>query len=648
MLDAMSVVPRERFVTPQMAEFAYEDSPLPIGEGQTISQPLIVAMMAQAAEIEPGDRVLEVGAGSGYGAAVLGQIASEVWSVERHRLLAEEAHRRMVELGYDNVHVVEGDGTLGWPEAAPFDAIIVTAGGPSIPASLVEQLVEGGRLVIPVGSEMRAQALTRVRLVDDEPIVEELGAVRFVPLIGEHGWETTGRSTVPQDLPPHESEVVNPARRSRVHGVAELVRESAESFASIDDADLGGLLERIGPSTVVLLGEATHGTSEFYRMRDRITRALIERLGFTAVAVEADWPDASLVDRYVRSRPASGHSFEPFARFPTWMWRNAEVTALWHWMRAHNEGLDDTEHHVSFHGLDLYSMFSSRSAVLAYLDEVDPDAAAVARRRYGCLTPWQQDPAAYGRAVVSGRFAGCADGVISVLSEMLRRRMSDAADHGYEYLDATQNAAVVANAERYYRVMYSGSSASWNLRDQHMFETLQTVRAARGAGTKVVVWEHNSHVGDAAATEMGARGELNVGMLCRREFGDDAYLIGFGTHEGVVAAASEWDGPLQFKPVRPSLADSYERLCHDSGDPAFTLHLRDPRRPELRSELDEPRLERAIGVIYRPETELQSHYFQASLPTQFDEYIWFDRTSAVHPFPFPPTAGEDDLFPTGL
>ena len=509
----------------------------------------------------------------------------------------------------------------------------------------MEQLADGGRLIIPVGSEPRTQQLTRVRLIDDEVVVEDLGPVRFVPLVGDQGWPA---SSAPAQLPGPESQVVNPSRRSRVHGVAELIRECAEPFTSIDAVDLDGLLERIGSSSVVLLGEATHGTSEFYRMRDRITRALVERLGFTAVAVEADWPDASLVDRFVRSRPPRRHGFVPFSRFPTWMWRNAEAASLWAWMRGHNAALDRSASQVSFHGLDLYSLFSSRSEVLAYLDGVDPDAAAVARRRYGCLTPWQSDPAAYGRAVTSGRFAGCADGVVGVLSDMLRRRMSDVAHDGDEFVDAAQNATVVANAERYYRVMYSGSRASWNLRDQHMFETLQTVRAARGAGTKVVVWEHNSHIGDASATEMGARGELNVGMLCRREFGDDAYLIGFGTHDGVVAAASDWDGPLQYKQIRPSHRDSYERLCHDSTVPAFMLHLREPRRPELRDELDAPRLERAIGVIYRPETELQSHYFQASLPTQFDEFVWFDRTSAVHPHPAPAPSGEDELFPTGL
>ena len=442
--------------------------------------------------------------------------------------------------------------------------------------------------------------------------------------------------------------VVNPPSRSRVHGLSELVRESAEPFTSVDSADLGPLLERVGDCSVVLLGEATHGTSEFYRMRDRITRALITERGFTAVAVEADWPDAARIDRFIRSRTTEGAKFEAFSRFPTWMWKNHEVADLVRWLRDHNRSLEDGRRQVSFHGLDLYSLYTSRAEVLTYLDRVDPQAAAVARHRYACLTPWHDDPAEYGRAVVSGDFAGCADGVVATLSDLLRRRLEYVTDSGDDYLDAAQNAVIVANAERYYRVMYTGSRASWNLRDQHMFETLQVLRSARGPDAKIVVWEHNSHVGDASATEMGARGEHNVGMLCRREYGEDAFLVGFGTDHGTVAAATDWGGQMHVKTVRASHPDSYERVCHESGVPAFLLHLREPRRDEVREELSEPRLERAIGVIYRPETELQSHYFKACLPRQFDEYVWMDETSAVHPLPAHQVAEAPDTFPFGL
>jgi protein-L-isoaspartate(D-aspartate) O-methyltransferase len=286
---------------------------------------------------------------------------------------------------------------------------------------------------------------------------------------------------------------------------------------------------------------------------------------------------------------------------------------------------------VGFHGLDLYSMFTSLAAVLAYLDDVDPDAAVVARTRYAALTPWQKDPAAYGRAVLLGRYQSSEQAVIAMLRQMLEHRFEYASKDGDRFFDAVQNARVVANAERYYRAMYYGSVASWNLRDQHMFDTLQALLAYYGPSSKGIVWEHNSHLGDARATEMGARGEHNVGQLCRVKFADQVYLIGFGTDRGTVAAAPDWDAPMETMQVRSAHAESYECLFARSGVRAFTLHLRDPVRAAVRDELTPSRLERAIGVVYRPESELLSHYFQASLPRQFDEYIWFDETHAVTP-----------------
>ena len=636
-LDALRSVPRERFLPPELAEFAYDDTPLPIEEGQTISQPFIVASMAAAAELTATSRVLEIGTGSGYGAAVLGRVGGEVWTIERHEPLALRARQRLEELGYADVHVIVGDGTLGLPEEGPFDAIVVTAGGPTVPPALLEQLADGGCLVIPVGTEARGQRLLRIRRRGDETVEEDLGAVRFVPLIGAQGWE-----------PPSGQSPVVPAQRTGRTGLAALVHEAAQPFDSIAEADLGPLLERIGECSLVLLGEASHGTSEFYRMRGRITRELILHKGFTAVAVEADWPDAARVDDHVRGHSRREPRLAPFSRFPTWMWRNHEVRAFVDWLHEHNRADGRAGPPVSFHGLDLYSLFASRDVVLAYLDRVDPEAAALARHRYGCLTPWQQDPASYGRAVVTGRFAGCEDEVVATLHDLLRQRLDYVTDSGDDFVDAAQNALVVANAERYYRAMYYGSKESWNLRDLHMFETLQMIRSHRGPDAKVVVWEHNSHIGDASATEMGARGEHNVGMLTRRAYGDDAFLVGFGTHDGVVAAATDWGGPMERKAIRPSHPDSYERLCHDAGIPAFLLHLREPRRADVRDELADPRLERAIGVIYRPETELQSHYFQASLPRQFDEYVWFDRTSPVHPIATHEVAGMPDTYPFGL
>ncbi|MFW6088214.1 MAG: protein-L-isoaspartate(D-aspartate) O-methyltransferase [Gemmatimonadota bacterium] len=647
-LEAMSEVPREAFVPPDLRDFAYEDSPLPIETGQTISQPYIVARMIQALDLEGGERVLDIGTGSGYAAAVLSRIADRVYTIERHRELYELARRRFEELGYDNIETRHGDGTLGWPEAAPFDAIQAAAGGPEVPRVLLEQLRDGGRIVIPVGETLHLQHLVRVtRRGEDAFDAQRLEPVRFVPLIGAAGWQETG-----SDVDAGVIRIAGTEPASPMHSdpVVRLLAESMEPFTDIDEVALGGLVERIGDARVVLLGEATHGTSEFYRMRARITRELIERHGFGIVAVEADWPDAARIDHYVRGREPGTETtddWKAFSRFPAWMWRNAEVREFVDWLHEYNAERSEAER-AGFYGLDLYSLYRSIDAVLSYLDREDPETARVARNRYGCLSPWERDPAVYGRAALTGRYRTCESEVVEMLRELLERQLEFAARDGELFFDAVQNARVVANAERYYRVMYYGSRESWNLRDSHMFDTLRTLLAFHGPDARAVVWEHNSHVGNAAATEMGARGEHNVGQLSREHFGDGAFLVGFGTNHGTVAAASDWGGALEIKDVRPAHRESYERLFHETGIPAGLLHLRDPDRAEVREELDPARLERAIGVIYRPDTELQSHYFQASLPRQFDEYIWFDRTHAVHPLAGPDLEGLPDTYPFGL
>jgi protein-L-isoaspartate(D-aspartate) O-methyltransferase len=640
-LEAMRKVPRELFLPKNLREFAYEDSPLPIAGEQTISQPYIVAFMAEALMLRGGENVLEIGAGSGYAAAVLSEIAAEVFTVERLGQLADKAAATLADLGYANIHVLHGDGTKGWPEHAPYDAIVVAAGGPQVPESLKEQLKVGGRLVIPVGADQRTQELVRVtRISKDTYRSEDIADVRFVPLIGEEGWvaKDEGRTPARRALRPAASD-----EEILVRNLA----DAAQSFPSIEAADLNPLLERIGSARVVLLGEATHGTSEFYRMRERITRDLIIKRGFRFVAVEADWPDAARVDHYVRHLQYPPSEWTAFARFPTWMWRNTEVRDFVSWLRKHN-GTVEKDKRVAFHGLDLYSLYDSIRSVLTYLDEVDPESAKVARERYGCLTPWQRDPATYGHAALTGSYPTCEPGVVSALTDLQAKRRAYAEHDGERFLDAEQNARLVANAERYYRIMYYGSRASWNLRDNHMFETLKNLLAFYGPDSKALIWAHNSHVGNAGATEMAARGEYNIGQLCRKEFGDQAYLVGFGTHSGTVAAASAWDGPMEIKNVRPSLQNSYEQLCHATGHARFMLGLRG--RSDLcgPSGLGKERLERAIGVIYRPETEMASHYFRANLPQQFDEYIWFDNTRAVTPLDTAEVKGLPDTYPFGV
>ncbi len=642
-LDAMRRVPREAFVSKLLREFAYEDSALPIEESQTISQPFIVAAMIEAAGLKPHDRVLEIGAGSGYAAAVMAEIAGRVFAIERQQRLADIAARRLKALGYANVEVRCADGTLGWPDEAPFDAIIVSAGGPHVPAALRDQLASGGRLLIPVGATSRDQRLVRIiRLAEGGFEEDDLGPVAFVPLVGEQGWAEDGRR--PSTQAPETRSWAAP----RTDSLSALIAQAAEPLPEIDAPAFAAHFDRFADRKVVLIGEASHGTSEFYRARAAITRRLIDQHGFDFVAVEADWPDAAAVDRFVRHLPLEQGRDPPFSRFPTWMWRNAEVAAFTRWLRTHNDELP-ASHRAGFHGLDLYSLNASIRAVIDYLDRVDPVAAQVARQRYGCLTPWSHEPHAYGRMALSAGYAPCERAVVSMLQALLDRRLDYTRRDGAAFLDAAQNARLVRDAEAYYRAMYYGSAESWNLRDQHMFDTLEHLLEARGPDAKAVVWAHNSHIGDARYTEMGqVRDELNLGQLCRQRFGKDAALIGLGTHEGTVACASDWDAPMEVKQVRPSLGGSIERLSHDAGIGRFLLDLGEGRNEEVRRRLLEPRLERFIGVIYRPDTERLSHYADASLPRQFDAWVWFDQTTAVTPLAGPTVEGEEETWPFGL
>jgi erythromycin esterase-like protein len=427
---------------------------------------------------------------------------------------------------------------------------------------------------------------------------------------------------------------------------ARAIAGSCQPLPAPDHAlEFGPWFDPYAEARVVLLGEASHGTSEFYRARAAITRSLIEHHGFSIVAVEADWPDADRVDRHVRHRGAGSYDEHAFARFPTWMWRNREVGAFVEWLHEHNADLP-LDQRAEFRGLDVYSLRGSIAAVVDYLDSVDPEAAVDARRRYGCLTPWQGDPALYGRAVLRGDRDTCEDEVVAQLAALLESQLDYGAKDGDAFADAAQNARIVRAAEQYYRIMYRGSNDSWNLRDRHMFETLQHLLDRRGPTAKAVVWAHNSHIGDASATAMGWRGQFNIGELCRTAYREGAALIGFGTDRGVVAAADDWGEPMQLKTIVPSRPDSYERVFRHTGVPRSLTDLRE--RGEVHSVLSEPRLERAIGVVYRPDTEFHSHYFEAILPEQFDAWVWFEETSPVTPLPTERPHGVPETYPFGL
>ncbi|MFO8003120.1 erythromycin esterase family protein [Thioalkalivibrio sp.] len=414
-------------------------------------------------------------------------------------------------------------------------------------------------------------------------------------------------------------------------------------------ASLDRALETIGDASLVLLGEATHGSHEFYDLRAQLTRRLLEEKGFDAVAVEADWPDAYRVNRYVRGQGDDGSAREAlagFQRFPQWMWRNTVVVGFIEWLAAFNEPREVADR-VGFYGLDLYSLYRSAEAVIQYLDRVDPEAGRRARARYGCFDHSLGNPQEYGYQAGLGLREDCSDEAVEQLIELeqgateyLRRDGLVAAD---EQFFAEQNAQVVANAEAYYRAMFTGRSNTWNLRDRHMSTTLTELRRhlrEQGRAGRIVVWEHNSHIGDARATSMGARGELNVGQLVREAAGGDAMLIGFTTYDGTVAAASDWDAPVELKSVRPAIQGSIEHLFHELGGDLFLP----TGAAEVGELLSRPLYERAIGVIYRPQTEMASHYFQARVAEQFDGVFHIDRTQALQPLDLTP-AWEPDRVP---
>ena len=416
------------------------------------------------------------------------------------------------------------------------------------------------------------------------------------------------------------------------------LRETAYPMAG-SARDYDPLIGRIGEARFALLGEASHGTHEFYYERAEITKCLIAEKNFTAVAVEADWPDAYRLNRYVRGASDdvdAAEALADFRRFPTWMWRNTVMVEFIEWLRAHNDALPPGTEKVGFYGLDLYSLHASMKAVLRYLEKVDPEAAKRARERYSCFDHVGEDTQGYGLMTRLNLSKSCEEEVVRQLLEMQRRAADYVRRDGRlaedELFYAEQNARLVKNAEAYYRSVFLEEVSSWNLRDRHMAETLDALAAHLGrksSRAKIAVWEHNSHLGDARATEMGQRGELNVGQLTREKYGSEAVLVGFTTHHGTVTAASDWGEPAERKRVRPALAGSYEALFHAAGRDRFLLIVNDSDR--LAQQLGVARLERAIGVIYRPETERQSHYFRARLPSQFDAVLHFDETRAVKP-----------------
>jgi erythromycin esterase-like protein len=438
--------------------------------------------------------------------------------------------------------------------------------------------------------------------------------------------------------------------------ITQAVRQVAHPLGGVA-SDYDPLMNWVGNARLVLLGEATHGTHEFYQQRAAITQRLIQEKGFTAVAVEADFPDGYRVNRFVRGIGEDAtpeEALRGFRQFPSWMWRNTDVLNFVGWLRQYNDALADRPK-VGFYGLDLYSMYASMGEVLKYLERVDPEAAKRARDRYSCFEHYEEDSQEYGFFASADQEESCREESVSQLLELQQQTakylQGDGQASADEFFYAEQNARLVKNAEEYYRSMFQGRINSWNVRDRHMAETLEELMVhldRQGQPSKIVVWEHNSHLGDARATDMGQAGEWNVGQLVRERYGNEAFLVGFTTYIGTVTAASNWGEPPQLKQVNPALPNSYEALFHDTALPRFLLNLRGQN--QAIAELSQERLERAIGVIYRPETERRSHYFYARLADQFDAVIHIDETQAVQPLEVSPSKPSEapETFPSAL
>ena len=605
----------------------------------------------------PGHPELAMGAIAEGGIEVLSSEIVRELGIPRH-LIDQVAVRERLELDRrDRLY----RGTRQAPAIRDRTVIVIddglATGATMEAAALALRQSKPARIVVaaPVGAR---ETCNRLRSVADEVICPNTpDPFNAVGLWYEDFSQTTD-DDVKAVLAAAGRVALNPTRHSPTEGdPIELIRRRAVVLTG-DPREYEPLLDAATDARVVLIGEATHGTHEFYRERALITRRLIEEKGFSAVAVEADWPDAYRINRYVRGGGTDDDSVDAladFRRFPAWMWRNADVLDFIGWLRGHNDARPEADR-AGFYGLDLYSLRASMEAVLAYLAKVDPDAARRARARYACFDRFGDEMQAYAYASTLGVSDSCEREVVGQLVDLRRRAAEYARRDGRiaadEYFVAEQNARLVKNAEEYYRTMLGGHVESWNLRDRHMNDTLHELIQFLGSSdrpARVVVWAHNSHLGDARATEMGDRGELNLGQLVRDAFGARALLVGFTTHTGTVTAASEWDGPAHRKHVRPSLAGSYERLLHDTGLRRCLLPLRTDL--ELASVLSRPRLERAIGVLYLPDTERRSHYFRARLADQFDFVVHIDETRAVEPLERSALWEADEVaetYPSGL
>ncbi|MEU7744103.1 erythromycin esterase family protein [Nonomuraea sp. NPDC049158] len=587
----------------------------------------------------PGHEELAMGAISGGGVIVLNEEVVRGFGIEPSvvRRAAEREGRELVrrELAYREGRPM--------PELGGRTVMLVDDGlatGSSMRAALLAvRRLRPERIVVAVPAAP-SSTCEELRLEADEVVCATTPSPFFA--VGQAYWDfdqVTDEEVRELLRPAARPGNANSARTGGGRSEAAIVRMAAAVVENgvPPDETLFGL---VGDARLVLIGEASHGTAEFYAARAEMTRKLIERGGFHGVAVEADWPDAYRVNRYVRDRGEDEtveEALRGFERFPTWMWRNTAVLDFVGWLRDHNDRVGDETRKAGFYGLDLYSLYRSMQEVIDYLDRVSPEAAARARERYACFDHADGDAQSYGLAAAFGAGESCEQEVVAQLADLQRHAYEYARKDGLpaedELFHAQRNAVSVRSAERYYRSMVTGRISSWNLRDEHMADALDALAdhlgRVRGEPAKLVVWAHNSHLGDARATEMGARGELSLGRLVRERHPGQCRLIGFTTYSGTVTAADDWGGPAERKVVRPALPGSVEELLHQASSGEFMLwfEVARPAADVLRA----ARLQRAIGVIYRPQTERQSHYFQARVADQFDAVIHIDDTRALEP-----------------
>jgi protein-L-isoaspartate(D-aspartate) O-methyltransferase len=629
-LDAMGAVPRERFVPEQFAGSAYEDRPLPIVAGQTISQPYVVALALEAAAVRPTDRVLEVGTGSGYAAAVLDELAAEVWTVERHGDLVVDASESLRAALHGNVHVRWGDGSLGWPEAAPFDVVLVSAAGEEVPAPLLEQLADDGRLVMPVGPADGRQELVLVHRVGSRLDREELGPVQFVPLLADRAARpahTVGRSG-------RRATVVDSERSP-----AERLARSCEPFSSITGADLSGLVDRLSEARVVVLGPSTSGTSEFHQLCARIAQALVEQLGCRTIVIDADWPDVAALDAWCAGFEPIPDAPAPCTTFPSWRWRNQEFGSLLAWLRRRATRVGGSDP-VRLVGLDVDAGDGVRAQVLDALDGCDPFSAAELRRRYATGVPWEHD--ASRRPEVSARAAAVLDGVVTAAVAATVERLAHPSGPGAFLDPATRDALVRSTPTSITGIVEAGPSW-WSDRERRAATFLRSV--VEHVEGPVVVWTHAVRAGDAGATDLDLGDAPSLGQACRAHLGDSAYLVGLGTGTGSVAAATSWGGHTEVLPLDPARAGSVEELLGASHLPACLLDLRATRQGRVGAELGGRRPQRVVGPVVGPETGDRQPVLRGVLPQQFDEFIWVGASSAVVPVAAPTDDTRADRFP---